>query len=135
MGSDLICLNLLSKNTKLRWNWKYIYIFFCDCWHKYTLFLINTHDILFLVKKMCVCACMQSVSQLVTTGVRQLRTGSHACSSATSAATNACVYLQALTGTKKNVHATTNGRQRKENLNVLRISGCLLRETKLCTRK
>lgn len=65
---------------------------------------------------------MQSVSQLVTTGVRQLRTGSHACSSATSAATNACVYLQALTGTKKNVHATTNGRQRKENLNVLRIS-------------
>lgn len=83
---------------------------------------------------MCVHACMQSVSQLVTTGVRQLRTGSHACSSATSAATNACVYLQALTGTKKNVHATTNGRQRKENLNVLRISGCLLRETKLCTR-
>ncbi|GAY65596.1 hypothetical protein CUMW_242370, partial [Citrus unshiu] len=62
---------------------------------------------------------LSSVSQLVTTGVRQLRTGSHACSSATSAATNACVYLQALTGTKKNVHATTNGRQRKENLNVL----------------
>lgn len=81
---------------------------------------------------------MQSVSQLVTTGVRQLLIGSHACSSATSAATNACAYLRALTDIKKNAHATTNGKQRKENLNVLELTNyfplIVLEASQLCTR-
>ncbi|KAI3925944.1 hypothetical protein MKW98_028080 [Papaver atlanticum] len=52
-------------------------------------------------------------------GVLRRHTRSHVCSTVTSAATNACVFHQAHMVIKKNSLATTTGKHRKENLNVL----------------
>ncbi|XXG55434.1 hypothetical protein AAC387_Pa03g3102 [Persea americana] len=53
------------------------------------------------------------------TDARQRHTGNHACSSASSAALSACVFLLALMETSRPALATTTGRPRKEDPNAL----------------
>ncbi|THU71517.1 hypothetical protein C4D60_Mb04t02270 [Musa balbisiana] len=57
----------------------------------------------------------------VSIDVPRQPTRSPACSSASSVASNASVFLQGLTHTRRYAHATITGRPREEALNVLEI--------------
>ncbi|RZC68769.1 hypothetical protein C5167_032739 [Papaver somniferum] len=62
---------------------------------------------------------LKSVQAHVNRGVLRRHTRSHACSTVTSAATNAFVFHQAHMVIKKNVLATIIGKHRKANPSVL----------------
>ncbi|KAJ7980547.1 GAST1 protein-like 5 [Quillaja saponaria] len=69
---------------------------------------------------------LNNVARHVIIVVQLLSIGSHVCSSATSVVPNVYVFPQALMVTKKNVHAITTGRLKKENLNVLDFDGIFI---------
>ncbi|CAL5323698.1 unnamed protein product [Camellia sinensis] len=62
----------------------------------------------------------QIASQDAHTGARRHRTRSRACSSASSAAPNACVCRRGLMATNKHALATTTGRPNKAVPNALK---------------
>ncbi|KAK7393072.1 hypothetical protein VNO78_21524 [Psophocarpus tetragonolobus] len=81
----------------------------------------------FVIQVVCVSFLLVGKEQFVQKNVKRhvhivaqrLTTRSHACSSATSAVRNVCVSHPEPIGTKKNVHAITIGKRRKENLSAL----------------